>query len=54
MCHRFGLNAFGWDIQQPDTMENGVRMGLDGVYSDHVDMMVDVCTSTVGALPLPR
>ena len=54
MCHRFGLNAFAWDIQQPDTMENGVRMGLDAVYSDHVDMMVDVCTSTVGALPLPR
>jgi glycerophosphoryl diester phosphodiesterase len=54
MCHRFGLNAFGWDIQYAEAMENGLRMGLDGVYSDHVDMMVDVYAGTIGALERPR
>lgn len=53
MCHRFGLNAFGWDIQQPDAMETALRMGLDGVYSDHVDMMVDVYQSTLGTVERP-
>lgn len=53
MCHRFGLNAFGWDIQQPEDMSNSLRMGLDGVYSDHVDMMVDVYQSTIGAVAGP-
>jgi len=54
MCHRFGLNAFGWDLQHAEAMENGLRMGLDAVYSDHVDMMVDVYGSTIGAVTLPR
>ena len=54
MCHRFGLNAFGWDLQHAEAMENGLRMGLDAVYSDHVDMMVEVYGSTIGAVTLPR
>jgi glycerophosphoryl diester phosphodiesterase len=53
MAHRFGLNAFGWDIQYPEAMENGLRMGLDAVYSDHVDMMVDVYAATIGAVTRP-
>lgn len=53
MCHRFGLNAFGWDLQYPEAMQNALLMGLDAVYSDHVDMMVDVVTVTVGAVERP-
>jgi glycerophosphoryl diester phosphodiesterase len=53
MCHRFGLNAFGWDIQYTEAMESGLLMGLDGVYSDHVDMMVDAYASTIGAVSRP-
>ena len=53
MCHRFGLNAFGWDIQHADAMQTGLLMGLDGVYSDHVDMMVDTCLAVIGPLRAP-
>lgn len=53
MCHRFGLNAFGWDIQHADDMQTGLLMGLDGVYSDHVDMMVDTCLQVIGPLQAP-
>ncbi len=53
LCHRFGLNAFGWDLQHEDPMTNALRMGLDGVFSDHVDMMVEVYVREVGKPLLP-
>lgn len=40
LCHRFGIHAFAWDIQQPDQMTTALRMGMDAVYSDSVDMMM--------------
>ena len=47
LFHRFGVLAFGWDAQHERIIRNLVRMGIDGVYSDHVDRMVDV----IGAAP---
>lgn len=51
LAHRFGLLAFGWDAQLPRTLRDGLRMGLDAVYSDHVDVMVDVYTEEIGHHP---
>ena len=42
LFHRFGVLAFGWDAQHERVLKNLVRMGIDGVFSDHVDRMVDV------------
>ena len=53
LCHRFGLNAFGWDLQHEEPMTNALRMGLDGVYSDRVDMMVEAYGREVGPPALP-
>ena len=41
LFHRFGVLAFGWDAQHDRILRNLVRMGIDAVYSDHVDRMVD-------------
>ena len=41
LVHRFERLAFGWDMQFDQVLDNGFRMGLDGVYSDHVDRMMD-------------
>jgi glycerophosphoryl diester phosphodiesterase len=37
--HDAGLLAFGYDAQRTWTLEHCVRLGLDGVLSDHVDRM---------------
>ena len=42
LFHRFGRLAFGWDAQHDRVIRSLVRMGIDGIYSDHVDRMVDV------------
>jgi len=41
LFHRFGRLAFGWDAQHDRIIRNLHRMGIDGVYSDHVDRMVE-------------
>lgn len=41
LFHRFGRYAFGWDAQQPRVITALLDMGIDGVYSDHVDRLVD-------------
>ena len=41
LFHRFGLHCFGWDAQFERVLSGLLRMGMDGVYSDHVDRMVD-------------
>jgi glycerophosphoryl diester phosphodiesterase len=41
LFHRFGVLAFGWDAQTPRVLAELVDAGIDGVYSDHVDRMVD-------------
>ena len=42
LFHRFGRLAFGWDAQHERVLRGLVAMGIDGVYSDHVDRMVEV------------
>lgn len=51
LFHRFERVAFGWDMQEPHILEAGLRMGLDGVYSDWVDRMIEAYKNEVG---LPR
>jgi glycerophosphoryl diester phosphodiesterase len=41
LFHRFGVLAFGWDAQHERILKNLLRMGIDGVFSDYVDRMVD-------------
>lgn len=48
LFHRFGLVAFGWDLQFEHVLRAGLRMGLDAVYSDHVDVMVDAYRAEIG------
>ena len=51
LAHRFGLLAFGWDIQFVHQLENSLAMGLDAVYSDYVDRMVDAYREYYGRTP---
>jgi glycerophosphoryl diester phosphodiesterase len=44
LYHRFERVAFGWDLQQDYQLESAIRMGLDGVFCDYVDRMIDVAT----------
>lgn len=50
LCHRFGRYAFGWDAQQPRAIRSLWNMGIDGIYSDHVDRMVEIVAAD-GELP---
>lgn len=52
LFHRFRRVAFGWDMQQAHVLEAGYRMGIDGVFSDHPDVMMDVYRAQLG-VPVP-
>lgn len=41
LFHRFERVAFGWDCQHRRQLDTVLDMGIDGLYSDHVDRMVD-------------
>ena len=41
LFHRFGRLAFGWDAQHERIISELHRMGIDGIYGDHVDRLVD-------------
>jgi glycerophosphoryl diester phosphodiesterase len=41
LFHRFDLVVFGWDCQHRRQLDALLHMGIDGVYSDHVDRMMD-------------
>ena len=41
LYHRFGRFALGWDAQQARQIAELVDAGIDGVYSDHVDRMME-------------
>jgi glycerophosphoryl diester phosphodiesterase len=41
LVHRFGVLAFAWDAQLPRVLDELMDLGIDGVYSDWVDRMVD-------------
>ena len=41
LFHRFERMSFAWDAQHERVLRELLRMGIDGVYSDWVDRMVD-------------
>jgi glycerophosphoryl diester phosphodiesterase len=50
LFHRFNRTAFGWDMQHEHILRPALRMGIDGVFSDHVDVMVDAYKAELGTL----
>jgi glycerophosphoryl diester phosphodiesterase len=50
LFHRFGVLAFAWDAQSPRVLAELIDAGIDAVYSDHVDRMVD---AVAAAYPEP-
>jgi glycerophosphoryl diester phosphodiesterase len=42
LFHRFNVATFSWDLQYEPALQSAFRMGIDAVYSDWVDRMVDV------------
>lgn len=51
LFHRFERFALGWDLQYDHVLRDGLRMGLDGVFSDHVDRMMDAYRAEIGTGP---
>jgi glycerophosphoryl diester phosphodiesterase len=45
LFHRFERYAFGWDAQHERILAALLEMGVDALYSDHVDRMVDALTA---------
>ncbi|MBW3668728.1 MAG: glycerophosphodiester phosphodiesterase [Actinobacteria bacterium] len=41
LFHRFERYCFGWDAQHDRVLDALLRMGIDAVYSDHVDRMTE-------------
>jgi glycerophosphoryl diester phosphodiesterase len=41
LFHRFELLTFGWDCQHDRHLDETLDHGIDGLFSDHVDRMVD-------------
>ena len=51
LFHRFGRMAFAWDLQFEHHLRPAYRMGVDAVFSDHVDRMVDSFRAELGSGP---
>jgi glycerophosphoryl diester phosphodiesterase len=51
LFHRFGRLTLGWDAQHRRQLDEVLAYGIDGVYSDHVDRMVDALAGRPGAAP---
>jgi glycerophosphoryl diester phosphodiesterase len=49
LFHRFERLAFAWDLQFEHVLRNVIRMGIDGVFSDHVDVMTDALKAELDA-----
>ncbi len=49
LFHRFELTAFSWDLQHEHQLRPTLRMGIDAVYSDHVDRMVEAFRAELGS-----
>ena len=41
LFHRFGRRCLGWDAQHIRIVTALLRAGIDGIFSDHVDRLVD-------------
>ena len=54
LFHRFERIAFGWDLQYDHVLQPAIRMGLDGVYSDHADLMMELLAAEYVSPTGPR
>lgn len=52
LFHRFDQITFGWDMQHEHELREGLRMGLDAIYSDRVDVMADAFREEIGNHPI--
>jgi glycerophosphoryl diester phosphodiesterase len=50
LFHRFQRVCFAWDLQFEHVLRPILRMGIDGVFSDHVDTMVDAFVAELGGV----
>ena len=41
LFHRFNILCFGWNLQYPEVLTTGLRMGLDGIFTDWPDRATD-------------
>ena len=48
LFHRFSRHTFGWDAQHERVLTALVEMGIDAVYSDHVDRMMPIVGGAAG------
>jgi len=48
LFHRFGVVCLGWDAQLPRHLAELLDMGIDGVFSDHVDRMMEAIEVELG------
>jgi glycerophosphoryl diester phosphodiesterase len=49
LFHRFERTCFAWDLQFEHFLRPILRMGMDGVFSDYVDRMVDSAHEELGS-----
>ena len=45
LFHRFGVLAFGWDAQLRRVIDELLTIGVDGIYSDHPDVLHDAISA---------
>jgi len=48
LFHKFDVLAFSWDLQFEHQLETALRMGVDAVFSDHTDLMMEMLSREVG------
>lgn len=53
LFHRFRRTIFAWDLQFEPALRTVLRMGVDAVYSDWVDRMMDAYHLELGSPRLP-
>ncbi|MCP5027171.1 MAG: glycerophosphodiester phosphodiesterase [Actinomycetia bacterium] len=41
LFHRFELETLAWDVQHPRALDEILARGVDGVFSDHVDRLME-------------
>jgi len=41
LFHRFELEVLAWDVQHPRALDDILAKGVDGVFSDHVDRLME-------------
>jgi glycerophosphoryl diester phosphodiesterase len=49
LFHRFERVCFSWGIQEPAILQRTFWMGMDGLFSDYPDRMMDAYRDTLGA-----